>query len=158
MFFLFINIVSLLAYAGGYLQFRGGLYCAFPISKKKKRIGFKNYWWFESQFQNGAIHKAYYINKGFFLAWCFVACVTVLFSFVSFMKLAISVLILILGLVWIPMSLWGMVKENQRDYGKAIVVLTRQKYIGGYYSAIAEIIGTCCFPVIIFGINLSLLK
>ena len=70
----------------------------------------------------------------------------------------IAILVLLLGLVEIPMALWGMVKENRRDYGKALVILTRRKYIGGYYSAIAEIMGVCCFPVFMFGINLSLLK
>ena len=157
--FLFFNIVSLLVYIGKYVRFRGGLYCAFQISRKKKRKGFQNYWWFETQFQSGAIHKAYYINKGFFLAWCFVACATLIFSFVSIARLAVAILVLLLGLVEIPMALWGMVKENRRDYGRALVIFSFRKKNGNRaYSAIAEVIGTCCFPVFMFGINLSLLK
>ena len=156
MFWIF-NIFFLLIYTFSYLRFRGGLYCAFQISRKKKRKGFKNYWWFESHFKNGAIHKAYYINKGFFLAWCFVACVTVLLGFVSFMQPVITVLIGLLGIFLIPMHLWGLVKDCQKEYGTPIIIHKRDPVINKYYSSIPEMILICLIPIFCVFVDLAIM-
>ena len=144
-----VNIFFLFYYGLGYFRFRDGIYSVYPISRKKKRKGFENYWWFESHFQNAAIGNVYYVNKIFFLAWCFVACITLVFGFVSFMKPIIMVLIGLLGVFLIPMHLWGMGKSNQKEYGTSIVVCQRIKEIKGrkVYSSIPEIILACVAPL-----------
>ncbi|MBR3893908.1 MAG: hypothetical protein IKJ35_02050 [Clostridia bacterium] len=151
-----VNLVFLLFYALLYYQFRRGLYCAYPISEKKKRIGFKNYWWFESHFQNGAIHKAYYVNKIFFLAWCAVTVMTLLLGFVPFMQPVIMVLIGTLGIFLDPMFLWGTMKENQKIYGTAFVIWARRKHIRGFDSFVYDLL-ICLSPLVFVLIDLSLL-
>ena len=158
--FWLVNMVFLLLYAMLYCRFRDGLYSAYPISRKKKRIGFKNYWWFESHFQNGAIHCAYYVNKIFFLAWCMVGCITLCFGFLSFMQSLIMVLIAILGAFLVPMYLWGMIKYNQKEYGRSIVVYERLKHIKGskVYSSIPEIIMIWLIPFLVVFTDLAIMK
>ena len=158
--FWIVNLIFLLLYALLYCRFRDGLYCAYPISRKKKRIGFKNYWWFETHFQNGAIHRAYYVNKLFFLAWCLVTCITFLLGFLTFMQPIIMVLVAFLGVFLVPMYLWGMIRHNQKEYGRSIVVYERLKYIKGgkVYSSIPEIIMVCMIPFFFVFTDFAILK
>jgi len=155
--FWLINIIFLSIYALMYVRFRDGLYSAYSISRKKKRIGFKNYWWFESHFQNGVIHKAYYVNKIFFLAWCAVACITLSLGFVSFMQPVIMALIGVLGVFLVPMFLWGTMKENKKRYGESFVVLRRRKHIRGFDSSVKDML-VCLCPLVFVCIDLKLLS
>ena len=155
--FCFLNLSFLLCYVFMYLRFREGLFCAYPISRKKKRIGFKNYWWFESHFQMGAIYRAYYVNKFFFLIWCLTFCVTLLCGVVSFLQPIVAILVGILGISLIPMSLWGMIKYNQRIYGVPIVIRRRTEIKGKFYSSIPEIILVFVFPFVFIFVDLVLM-
>ena len=158
MFYMFclINVIFLSIYALMYVRFRDGLYSAYPISRKKKRIGFKNYWWFESHFQKGVIHNAYYVNKIFFLSWCSVACITILLGYLPFMKFVITALIGLLGAFLVPIYLWGMIKSNQTEYGTSFVVFARRKHLGGFYSSFYEML-ICLVPFFFVLVDLSIL-
>ena len=156
MFWIF-NIFFLVIYAFSYFRFRDGLYCVFKISRKKKRVGFQNYWWFESHFQMGAIYRAYYVNKFFFLIWCLTFCVTLLCGVVSFLQPIVAILVGILGISLIPMSLWGMIKDNQRIYGVPIVIRRRTEIKGKFYSSIPEIILVFVFPFFFIFVDLVLM-
>ena len=156
--FVFLNIIFLLLYAFAYLRFRGGLYCAFRISRKKKRKGFQNYWFFKSHFQIGAIHKAYYINKGFIFAWCFVLSITVFLGFVAIMRPVIIVLIGLLGVCLVPMCLWGMEKSNLQEYGTPFVLISKHKiYTGRRHSSIPEAFMICMIPFVPIIVDLAIM-
>ena len=155
--FCFLNICFLLYFIFPYFRFREGLFCTYRISKKKKRIGFQNYWWFESHFQIGAICRAYYVNKAFFLLWCLTFCITLICGFVSVFRVFAVALVGFLGIFLIPMSLWGMIKANQKEYGVPIVICRRTEIKGKLYSSIPEMILICSFPFFFIFVDLILM-
>ena len=142
--FYFFQLAVLLIYALMYLQFREGIFCACAISKKKRRKGFKNYWWFEVHHQIGAIGNLYFVNKFFFIGWCLTFAITLCFGYLSFMKYFIIGLVGFLSVCLIPMYVFGFINENQAEYGEAFVLLRKRKHgYGGYDSSILDLF--CCF-------------
>ena len=105
----------------------------------------------------GAIYRAYYVNKFFFLIWCLTLCVTLLCGVVSFLQPIVAILVGILGISLIPMSLWGMIKDNQRIYGVPIVIRRRTEIKGKFYSSIPEIILVLVFPFVFIFVDLVLM-
>ena len=155
-----LQLACLLFYVIMYFKFREGLFYAFSISKKKRRKGFQNFWWFESHHQIGAIGKIYYVNKFYLIAWCLVAVITVGTGYLSFMKPVLIVLNAIVGLPLIPMYIFGFVHTNRAEYGEAFVVLKKRKTVifsrtpfGGYYSTFEDVL-LCCIPVLVLVTNI----
>ena len=122
MFWIF-NIFFLVIYAFSYFRFRDGLYCAFQISRKKKRKGFKNYWWFESLREIKHLGRFYVINKIFVCLYALAVIVTVPLSFFASFRAVVIAFNVIIGAALIPMTLFGVIKSNKKEFGKSFVWL-----------------------------------
>ena len=145
----FINIVALLFYLLMYFTFRDGVKIACKISHKKKLKGFKNYWWFESLRGIKHLGRFYVINKIFVCLYALAVIVTVPLSFFASFRMVVIAFNVIIGAALIPMTLFGVIKSNKKEFGKSFVWLKiRTDGTKKLYSSVIDV-GFCFLPIFI---------
>ena len=149
----FINAIALFFYLLMYFTFRDGVKIACRISLKKKLKGFKNYWWFESLRKIKHLGRFYVINKIFVCLYALAVIVTVPLSFFASFRVVVIAFNVIIGTALIPMTLFGVIKSNKKEFGRSFVWLKiRTDGTKKLYSSVLDI---CCSLLPIFFIILE---
>ena len=139
--FYFFNIVFLLFFALMYAVFREGYLFAKRISKTSKLRGAMNYWWLEGVKESNNLGFGYYINKIFTILYLAVALFVVAFGLFNFARVAVVVMIGVLGAFLVPMSFYGFANVSRKEYDKPFVFLAKRKdKTGKYHTSITDVI------------------
>ena len=143
----FINAIGLFFYLLMYFIFRDGVKIACKISHKKKLKGWKNYWWLESLREIKYLGRFYVINKVFICFYALSVLVTVPLSFFPNFRVVVIAFNAIIGAALIPMTLFGVIQSNKKNFGRSFVWLKRLNN-GKFHSSVIDA-GFCFLPIFI---------
>lgn len=130
------NLILLLFGLFTYLHFRCGVYAYCRISKmsksyiRKNTKGISNYWLYSQLHKNNNLGAFYYLNLIYL--FCLLAFLAVfLFSWISFLRIPVMIMGILLGLATIPVFFKSLIYTNIEDVGQAFVFFKVYKGFNG---------------------------
>lgn len=140
--FYFLQIVIVLYNLVLYSVFRGGIYSYLRLSKmsktniRKHRKGLKNYWLYQSIYEQRPLGIFYVLNILFLISTILFSVLIIVLGYIKALQPVVLVLSVLLCVVEIPSLLLTSIYDCKAEYGRSFVLLTKRKDTHGYYSSL----------------------
>ena len=130
------NLILLIFALFTYVHFRCGVYAYCRISKmsksyiRKNTKGISNYWLYSQLHEQNNLGVLYYLNLVYLV--CMIAfLIALLLSWISFLRIPVMIVGIILGVTTIPVLFTSLVYTNIEDVGQPFVIFKAYKINDG---------------------------